>query len=179
MSNSYVFEKHYGWNGMLIEPLARYYESLLNERKNCIILNTCVSNFTGFTKFISVANNQRFQEASGFDADMLSGIIDYWGWQGHVDNNRFSHKRNLVDIHCLKTQYIFDHFNISHIDYLSVDAEGAELSILYGIDWSKMGISVITVDNTSSEILHFLQSRGYFVVMLFHDLLAIKKDILL
>ena len=174
LSNSLALEKDYGWNGLVIEPLPKHYESLMKLR-NCTILNVCVSNVTGFTKFNIVKNYEPFASAKGFETDMFSGIAHSWGWQKMVDDNTFTHRWKQIDIHCLKTQYVFDQFEITHIDYLSIDAEGAELMILQGIDWDRMNIRVITVDYTDDAIWSFLSSRGYVLVLLTHDILAVKS----
>ena len=40
---------------------------------------------------------------------------------------------------------ILEIHNIKHIDFLSIDVEGAELDILYTLDFKKVNVSVITV----------------------------------
>jgi hypothetical protein len=37
--------------------------------------------------------------------------------------------------------------NITHIDYLSLDVEGHELNVLKGIDFEKVRINVLTIEN--------------------------------
>ena len=36
--------------------------------------------------------------------------------------------------------------NVSHVDYLSLDVEGAEIEILRTIEWTQLQTDVITVD---------------------------------
>ena len=69
-------------------------------------------------------------------------------------------KRKLIDFF-LKT--ILDRHGITHIDYLSIDTEGNELSILKTIDFEKFDIEIIDVENNynSPDIRNFLKSKGY------------------
>ena len=173
LSNSYALEKNFGWTGIAVEPLPRHYKSLMDSR-NCTILNVCASNFTGFTKFRVVEPNETFEKNVGFDPNMLSGMVDTWIWQDSLNKQEFSHGYRTLDMFCVKTQDIFNHFDVNHIDYMSVDAEGAELSILHGIDWEQMDITLIHTDFTRNEIASFLISKGYRLLQLGHDVCAIK-----
>ncbi len=42
---------------------------------------------------------------------------------------------------------ILEEENIKHIDYLSLDVEGHELNVLKGIDFNKVRINVLTIEN--------------------------------
>ena len=59
----------------------------------------------------------------------------------------------------LSSQLLAKHA-LKHINYLSLDIEGAELSALKGIDWSSTTIDLITIENSSPEIRDFLKEKG-------------------
>eukprot|EP01065_Artemidia_motanka_P043813 TRINITY_DN6135_c0_g1_i1.p1 TRINITY_DN6135_c0_g1~~TRINITY_DN6135_c0_g1_i1.p1 ORF type:complete len:357 (+),score=23.44 TRINITY_DN6135_c0_g1_i1:75-1073(+) len=48
-----------------------------------------------------------------------------------------------------------------HVDYMSLDIEGAELSALQGVDWEHTTIDVIQVENAGAPLVNFLQTKGY------------------
>ena len=60
--------------------------------------------------------------------------------------------------------------NIVHIDLLSIDTEGSELEILRSIDFKKIYIDIIIVENNYqiSGIRKLLESKGYHFVLRHH-----------
>jgi hypothetical protein len=54
-------------------------------------------------------------------------------------------------------------YNINYIDYLSLDTEGAELAILKTIDFNKIKIKAISVENNYGEnlIYNLLTTNGF------------------
>ena len=52
---------------------------------------------------------------------------------------------------------------ITKIDYLSIDTEGAELSVLQGINFEKTNIQVISCENNFSDdsVKLFLKNKGF------------------
>lgn len=53
--------------------------------------------------------------------------------------------------------------NIRHVDFFSLDVEGAELFILQSIDWTRIDVDifVIEVQERREEIYEFMTSQGY------------------
>ena len=51
----------------------------------------------------------------------------------------------------------------AHIDYFSLDVEGAEMIILQSIDWKHLDIDVFTIetDQHRQDILTFMKTYGY------------------
>jgi hypothetical protein len=51
----------------------------------------------------------------------------------------------------------------AHIDYFSLDVEGAEMIILQSIDWKHFDIDVFTIetDQCRQDILTFMKTHGY------------------
>jgi hypothetical protein len=83
--------------------------------------------------------------------------------------------------------------NQPHIDYLSLDVEGAELPILKTIPFDKLDISVITVEYKHSvvrqEYVEYMDKQGYKMVQLLryslpelymfgNDYVFVKKSLL-
>lgn len=70
-------------------------------------------------------------------------------WYGSEENI----PEGAVRTSCLPLQSILKHFGITHIDFFSLDVEGAELEVLKTLDLSAVHINVIVVeqDGTNSE----------------------------
>ena len=63
-----------------------------------------------------------------------------------------------------------------HINYLSLDIEGAELGALKSIDWKSTTIDAITVENLTPEVKAVLESHGMAAVLCVSlDTLFVRK----
>ena len=49
------------------------------------------------------------------------------------------------------------------VDFLSLDVEGAELSVLKSVDWDRRHFVVMLIENNygTSEVEQFLRTKGY------------------
>lgn len=173
-SNTLFFEEKRNWTGICIEPLPDKFE-LLNSFRKSINLNLCVSNHDGETIFTYV---------SGY-ANELSGIYEDYH-PNHI--NRINSEvekhggeaKNIV-VKTKKLQTILNDFNITEIDYCSIDTEGSEMKILNSIDYDKSNIKIFSVENNynSGDVYNFLLSKGYSLHTKLHwDDIYIKKDYL-
>jgi len=154
-SNSLYFEEK-GWTGICVEPHPSIFEQL-SEKRQCHLLNACIASSDDTVDFLSVEG----------PANMLSGIVQYLD---QFDLNRIDreiamhggHKRE-IKIEALSPETLLQRFNITEIDYLSVDTEGCELSILEVFDFKKTPVKVIGVENgnRSPELFRYLTQQGY------------------
>ena len=70
---------------------------------------------------------------------------------------------------CLPLQSILRHFNITHIDFFSLDVEGAELEVLKTLDLSAVHINVIVVEQDSTNpgkdeaVRQLLSANGFAI----------------
>ena len=67
-------------------------------------------------------------------------------------------------------QSIISEQDLTHIDYCSIDVEGAEISVLKGIDFNKSDISVFSIENPTilgnnqNLVRDYLKNEGYKLV---------------
>jgi hypothetical protein len=70
-------------------------------------------------------------------------------------------------VNTLKLETILDKYNIYHINYLSVDVEGAEFEVIKSINFDKVFIDVIGFENnyedTSIPIVKYLENKNYII----------------
>jgi FkbM family methyltransferase len=138
-SNSLSLEINYGWNGICIEPHPVAYKKL-TENRSSKCLNLAVSDVDFELDFLVI-------EGKG---EMLSGLIKDF----HPDHKKrineevarnvdkaYKQKVNSKPLHL-----ILQENNISRVNYLSIDTEGSELSIIKGIDFSKTNIDLISLE---------------------------------
>lgn len=159
LSNTYFFEKQMGWTGICIEPIPEIFARLKSNR-NCICIQGCIADKAGTQSFLRV-------RSPAYGTEMLSGIIDKYD-QRHIQRIQKEVKRTggsteILSVPCYTlTQLLIEH-NIHHVDYLSLDTEGGELDILKSIDFSKIDIDVIDVENNyrSHAFQQLLEPYGY------------------
>ncbi len=157
-SNTHFFEKEKEYTGLCIEPRKTAFEQLIANRTcNCENIAIDVENKDAVD----------FQELFGYGSG-LSGIVHNYD-QRHVQRIHYekenpNHKGSAVIKVCTrKIQDILDKYDLHNIDFFSLDTEGGELKILQSIDWKKVHVKVITVENNchDSEFKRFLTDKGF------------------
>jgi FkbM family methyltransferase len=151
LSNTYMLETEFGWNGILAEPAKCWHEDLSKNRKSFIEKN-CIFSISGLEVL--------FNETS---ARMLSTIDSYSNldtWKlARKDGKRYIVK--TISMNDLLVKYNAPQV----IDYLSIDTEGSEYEILSTLDFSKYTFKVITCEHNNTEnrekILKLLERNGY------------------
>ncbi|MEX0940424.1 MAG: FkbM family methyltransferase [Candidatus Babeliales bacterium] len=161
-SNTYFFEKHLGWKGICFEPLPSAFK-ILQKNRSCTCINACIGSQEELAQFLAI---QGITERT----DMLSGLIKKYDPR-HIERiNRelalYGGTKKIIVIPCYTLNTILEKYDIRYIDYLSIDTEGGELDILKSIDFSKIIINIIDVENNYNEpyIYNYLLKKGYQLV---------------
>jgi FkbM family methyltransferase len=155
-SNTLYFEQQLGWTGLAVEPIPALFKELRTNRR-CNTINCCVGEKSG---------RAQFQVISGY-SEMLSGLVDQYDprHRERIEREIAANggTRRILEVDCLRLSQLLDAQRIQHIDYLSIDAEGAELPILNSLEWGRHSISVIGVENNYGDyrIPQLLKAKGY------------------
>jgi FkbM family methyltransferase len=151
LSNTYLLEKSFGWNGILAEP-AKYWHDALKANRTCSIETNCV-----WRDSTSVLNFNEVQIPE------LSTITSFRKTDLHASrrNHADSYSVNTISLNDLLDKYGAPR----EIDYLSIDTEGSEFEILNNCDFAKYSFKVITCEHNFSpireKILSLLTRHGY------------------
>jgi len=156
-SNTYFFEKHLNWRGLCIEPNPNIFNKLKNNRK-CVCEQIC----------ISTSNEEMpFLLCSGYILEMYSGLLNNYNPK-HLDRinqemQQFGGDQVVIFVKCSTLQAVFDKYGLSHINLLSIDIEGAEEEAIRSIDFKKVTIDVILVENNFNESIvnDYLSTQNY------------------
>jgi len=169
-SNSAYAEMDLGWNGICVEPHPDVYSKLIAARK-CKTYNCCISEVETELEFCCI---------SGY-SEMLSGIKSAYS-EPHlqrIQNEIAQHGGEMVilKIPSKTLNTIIAENNIEHIDYLSIDTEGSELSVLKSIDLHKHKVTVISAENNNynNHVHDYLDELYHFVGKVCHDEIYIRK----
>lgn len=158
-SNTLYFEQK-GWKGLCIEPSPSRFK-LLEKNRKCICENVAISNTVGETKFLDI---------QGWGKG-LSGIVDSYN-EEHTERIKFelSNPKNkgseFVKVKTDTLENIFNKHSIKKIDFCSIDVEGGEINVLKSINFDKVEIEVIMVENNYNDptVREFLEKYGYELI---------------
>jgi FkbM family methyltransferase len=172
INNTLYFEKNNNWRGINIEPIKKVFDLLVKNRPNDININCAVCNHDGETEFYL---NEGYTE-------MLSGIKDKYD-KRHLErlnngNNENSGTTQIIKVITKKLETIFDENKILHVNYLSIDVEGAEFEVIKSINFDKVFIDIIGFENNfidvSIPIIKFLENNGFKLDIVSNDIFMIN-----
>jgi FkbM family methyltransferase len=145
LSNTYFFEKQ-GWKGYAFEPQSSLCELWKKERKT-----PCFPFAVG-----EIESEISFTQCTD---DYMSGVTGYTDTEGTVIK-----VKQIVLKDWLKSN------QITKVDFISIDVEGYEMNVLKGIDFSKVDIKCIVIENNrdngypNQKIRKFIEEQGYVLV---------------
>lgn len=174
LNNTLFFEKTRNWTGINVEPIPSVFETLTQNRDKCININGACSDFDGTSTFILV---------EGY-SEMLSGLKEDYD-DRHYDRLRkettaLGGSVREQEVTTYKLSTILEKNKYDRVHYLSIDVEGAELSVVKGIDFTKVFIDLIGFENNyddkGQEVVEYLSGYGYKIINKGIDIFMIHKD---
>lgn len=148
-SNTLRFEQLRAWRGLCLEPNPRLFKALARNRRLCTNLNVVVASERGSQSFTITSE-------SGFDS--LTRFLDH-------DKLRRAHVRvrKTVDVEAVPLRELLAQRGSAHVDLLSLDVEGAELSVLQSIDFGATSFGLLLVEggHTRAAVVSLLERAGY------------------
>lgn len=155
-SNTLFLEKERGWNGLLIEANPYLYKKMVEKDRQCYMINCCISNDVPEMTFLMA---DALTAAENVLSSSHKERIDREQNESLADPNY----GGFVTTQCFSLMDILDMIGQRHIDYFSLDVEGAELYILKSLDWKKLDINYFTIetDQHRDGILAFMDMHGY------------------
>jgi FkbM family methyltransferase len=149
ISNTYLFYRQ-GWRGIVVDPFPHVAELFKQRRPEDIMLSLAVSNEEG---------ERRFDIMKAKETNRLGGNETVAG----------PDKAPLysIQVQCCKLSSILDeHLPANRkIDFLTVDTEGHDLSVLQSNNWQKYRPRLVAVEDfapeTQSPVCAFLAKQGY------------------
>ena len=176
LNNTLFFEKNFNWSGINIEPIKSVYDKLAINRPNSININCAAGLSDGTAEFIL---NTGYTE-------MLSGLKEEYDNRHYnrtlSENHSNGGTTQVINVAVKRLDTIFKENSIKHVNYLSIDVEGGEYSVIKGINFDNVFIDVIEFENnypdTSAPIVKYLSYKGYIIIPenTSIDIMMIHKD---
>jgi len=152
-SNTLFFERERGWDGLLVEANPRSFCGLLSSGRRARKALGAVGSAFGIAEFTAV-----------------EGVTGWSGLTGQIDGR---HRQRIgaaavaqFHIATAPLAAILEHFGLYEIDYLSIDVEGAEATVLAPFlarGFADFAIDVVDVENNYGEPLveALMAAAGY------------------
>jgi len=134
-NNTRYFEE-VGWSGYVFEPLPEM-KLLWDKSRNATFFPFAVSDCEGDVIFSIVSDKIQFGDMNSFLKD--------------TKDSRYNYESVDITVKTRLIKNVFNENNIKHIDYMSIDVEGHELNVIKGIDFSRVRINVLTIENNSTS----------------------------
>ena len=155
LSNTYLLEKEFDWQGLLAEPNSRFHKDL-KENRTCRISHRCIGATTG-------------QSVEFVLADAFGGMKSHIG-NDHNASKREAYAADASNVIRLETISLND-FLIQldaprTIDYISIDTEGSELEILEAFPFEDWDVKLWTIEHNfvagfREKIFDLMTRHGY------------------
>ena len=166
-NNTYVLEKKYNWTGIAIEPNEKFYKKLIKIR-NCKTFN------------VVILSNE--SEVNFLEDGPTGGVI------GEEFDNNYLKRSSIIKEKSNKIlkkksrslKSILKEANApKEIDYLSLDVEGAETSVLKNFPFHDFIFLCMSIERPSSELNKILFKNDYIFVKNFKaDTFYVHKRLL-
>ena len=148
ISNTFAMERDYDWTGLCIDANYYVWEDLA--RRKCTVIAAAVGRFKN--------EEIPFKYRNAGDEAAYAGLIK----KGMKQAKRTP---NEGTVFTTTLNEIFEEFGLdNHIDYLSLDIEGAEEYALVDFDWEQFSFGVITIEQPTQDIRIMLMHAGYWYV---------------
>ena len=137
-SNTLFLERCLGWKGVCIEPNEQYHASIRSQR-SCHLVPSAVAQESHYVTMTNEGSTSHIDHGAPAARGGANATSKVW---------------------CTTLRHILHARRLTHIDFLSLDIEGHELSALQGVDWDTTTIDMILIENSSPAIAAYLRLRG-------------------
>ena len=150
LSSTYALERKFNWTGLCIEPNTMHWWGLSQQRK-CQLVGAVIG--------------QKSMDIVKFRVKNVDGVGGHGGiiQKGTMNEGApDSESESFVTVSAID---VFRRMNVPHhIDYLSLDVEGAEEFIMRAFPMEHFHISLLSVENCAPSLGEYLVSNGFRMV---------------
>lgn len=153
LSNTWLLEKEFDWKGICAEPNPKFFEQLKKNR-DCIVSNQYIGRTTG-------------EKVEFILADAYGGSKEFAGDDMHTEKrNAYAEAGHTTMLTSISLDEFLKQHNAPYdIDYMSIDTEGSEYSVLVDFPFEKWNIKLLTIEHNHTpqraEIKKLLKKNGY------------------
>lgn len=153
LSNSWLLETEFGWQGICAEPNPKLFAKL-RENRQCKTSEACITGLSG-------------KKVNFIYADVYGGSAEYANNDAHGSKREAYRAMGQVStiVGVSLNDFLQQNGAPKDIDYLSVDTEGSEFEILEKFPFDQWNIRLLTVEHNftqrRADIRALLEANGY------------------
>lgn len=159
-SNTLFFERSRGWKGLLVEANPVVFNIMKEKDRKCWMINACVSSTVSeMTLLIAGELTSAKELVSQEMKDRIKSAIPRYkerkDWAG-------AGEQMIVKCYTLQDM-LAQTLQTTHIDYFSLDVEGAEMHLLQSFGFDQLSIDIFTIEmqENADDIRAFMKKNGY------------------
>lgn len=153
LSNTYLLEKYFNWQGICSEPNPKFYTQL-KQNRSCKVTNQYIGRKTG-------------EEIEFILADAYGGSSEFSGDDHHKDIRQAyrdaGQTKTITSISL--DDFLMQHKAPRNIDYISIDTEGSEYEVLSTFSFDEWDVRLFTIEHNftsqRAKIRILLETNGY------------------
>jgi FkbM family methyltransferase len=154
-SNCYFFEKTLGWRGVIVEASPTLVKGI-GDYRSVPVIHAAVSNKDGSAEFMDVVSG----------ATQMGGLAEHYiGARLGDVRTQPGHAERRVSVPTITLAGLLAGLKVKHVDYISLDVEGAERSILEAFNFKDFEVDVFSVENPTctdaTSVKDILEPAGY------------------
>jgi FkbM family methyltransferase len=166
-SNTIMLEAQ-GWTGFLIEPSPLMSDKCRNSRKQSITINCCL------------VSNDYIGDTIDGDFELNSPMSSIQKTPNYIVDD-IIRDTGIISVPARTFDSIVSEFNITKIDFFSLDVEGCELDVLNGINFTKIRPTYFLIETANKPyyqkiIRDFMSAQGYEYIDSIHYGVSMGKD---
>jgi FkbM family methyltransferase len=139
-SNTYYLGQRCGWQGILIEPVPSLYRRCARLRGDAECFNVACVEPGSAGRFVSM-----------MDYGLRSLVLDHQDETEEYERIQRSGAGNAIKVSTSTISGVIDASSFESISFMSVDVEGAELSLLKGLDLSRHTPDAMLIETQHPE----------------------------
>tara|TARA_B100001123_G_scaffold330784_1_gene372846 strand:- start:1475 stop:2116 length:642 start_codon:yes stop_codon:yes gene_type:complete len=147
-SCTYALEKYLGWTGILVEPVNKHFNNLVENRPNSVHVNACLCDKNEEVDFIE------YEKETGY-----SGIPQCWESKRLVNPETSLHKKTKKPGVTLE-RLLDDYGAPEVIDYLALDIERSESMVFSVFPFDRYTFKAISLEGGHGAF-NTLMDSGY------------------
>jgi FkbM family methyltransferase len=153
-SNSWFYEQHLGWSGLLIEPVP-YLSKLAAKARRAPVANVALGAVDGGILEL-------------YESDLTTTPL----------SNRAESNGHAIQVPVRSLSSLLDEHALARIDFFSLDVEGFELEVLAGLDMDRHAPRAILVETAAPEAVQAQLGKRYRLEakLSVHDYLFLLED---
>lgn len=172
LSNTLLLERDLGWTGLLVESNGDSFKELLTKRRKAWASHSCLAAheyphedfLVKFRREHSAIDTYENRAASAHSMMMSHD-------RGAAMDNSLPGHREYERVQCLPLATLLLAIDVTHVDLVSLDVEGAEMGILRHFPWGRITVDVWLVEHGGhgrkeensydSDFIQMFSDRGY------------------